>query len=261
MMNTGIEAINEKVKKESEFVKSIIEEIEFLQKEYRISYIIFSDELLMSSIERVTQLCEDILKRKLRFKWYCSGRLNYARADLLKLMKGAGCVFINYGIESMEDQILKNMNKFLTTKQIIKGIEATLAAGISPGFNIMFGNIGESREVLNKSVEFLLKYDDGAQLRTIRPVTPYPGSPLYYYAIEKGLLKDCEDFYENKHVNSDLLSVNFTELSDKEFHEALLDANIRLIQNYYKNKMSLTVDEAKNLYLQQNTEFRGFRQT
>jgi hypothetical protein len=136
-----------------------------------------------------------------------------------------------------------------------------LAAGISPGFNIIFGNIGENREVLNKGVEFLLKYDDGEQLRTIRPVTPYPGSPLYYYAIEKGLLKDCEDFYENKHVNSDLLSVNFTELSDKEFQEALLDSNIRLIQNYYKNKMSLTLDEAKNLYLQQNTEFRGFRQT
>jgi radical SAM superfamily enzyme YgiQ (UPF0313 family) len=241
--------------------QAILDEIEFLQKEYGINYIIFSDELLMSSIGRVTQLCEDILKRKLRFKWYCSGRLNYAKADLLKLMKQAGCVFINYGIESMDDRILKNMNKVLTTKQIVKGIEATLAAGISPGFNIIFGNIGENREVLNKGVEFLLKYDDGSQLRTIRPVTPYPGSPLYYYAIEKGLLKNCEDFYKNKHANSDLVSVNFTELSDKEFHKALLDANSRLIRNYYKNKMTITLQEAKDLYLRQNAEFRGFRQT
>jgi len=52
---------------------------------------------------------------------------------------------------------------------------------------------------LRKGVDFLLKYDDGAQMRTIRPVTPYPGSPLYYYAIKKGLLRDCEDFYDNKH--------------------------------------------------------------
>ena len=36
--------------------------------------------------------------------------------------------------------------------------------------------------------------DDGAQLRTFRPVTPYPGSPLYYYAIETDVLKDAEDF-------------------------------------------------------------------
>ena len=51
--------------------------------------------------------------------------------------------------------------KGLTTDQVIKGIEATLAAGISPGFNIIFGNIGDTKETLNKGVEFLLKYDDG----------------------------------------------------------------------------------------------------
>ena len=27
-----------------------------------------------------------------------------------------------------------------------------------------------------------------------------------------GLLRDCEDFYENKHINSDLLAVNFTDM-------------------------------------------------
>lgn len=120
--------------------------------------------------------------------------------------------FINYGIESMDEKALRVMNKALTTKQIIAGIENTLAVGISPGYNIIFGNIGETAESLKLGVEFLLKYDDHSQLRTIRPVTPYPGSPLYYYAIENGLLKDCEDFYENKHINSDLLTINFTDL-------------------------------------------------
>ena len=124
-------------------------------------------------------------------------------------MKDAGCVFINYGIECMDDKILLNMHKNLTTKQIVEGIEHTLRAGISPGYNIIFGNIGENKDTLEKGVDFLLKYDDHSQLRTIRPVTPYPGCELYYYAIEKGLLKDCEDFYGNKHVNSDLLSLNF----------------------------------------------------
>ena len=124
-------------------------------------------------------------------------------------MKKAGCVFINYGIEAIDNDVLKNMKKSLTTEIIIKGIQATLDAGVSPGFNIIFGNIGDNRQTLKKGVDFLLKYDDGSQMRTIRPVTPYPGSPLYYYAIENGLLKDCEDFYENKHTNSDLLAINF----------------------------------------------------
>ena len=241
--------------------ESIIEEINFLKKDYGITYITFGDELLMSSVPRTVSLCEAFIKAKLNIKWACNGRLNYARPDILKLMKESGCVFINYGIEAMDDQILKNMQKALTTQQIITGIEYTLAAEISPGFNIIFGNIGENAETLNKGVEFLLKYDDCAQLRTIRPVTPYPGSPLYYYAIEKKLLKDAEDFYENKHINSDLLAVNFTNMDDDEFHRSLLEANTQLVKNYYHKRLLSALEETKKLYTGENTDFRGFRQT
>jgi radical SAM superfamily enzyme YgiQ (UPF0313 family) len=239
--------------------ESIIEEIRLLTKDYGITYIAFSDELLMSSVERTEGLCRDFIKARLNVRWDCNGRLNFARTDLLRLMKKAGCVFINYGIESMDDNVLKNMKKGLTTKQITKGIEATLEVGISPGLNILFGNIGDNRETLRKGVDFLLKYDDRAQFRTIRPVTPYPGAPLYYHAIKKGLLKDCRDFYENKHLNSDLVAINFTELSDKEFHEALLEANTRLITNYYNNALDSVLERARKLYLEKDTGFRGFR--
>lgn len=239
---------------------AIIEEIKFLQQQYRINYIEFADELLMSSTKRTAELCTAFLEANLKLKWFCNGRLNFAKPEVLRLMKKAGCVFINYGIESMDDQILKNMNKSLTSSIIIDGIQATLDAGISPGFNIIFGNIGENRETLEKGVEFLLKYDDGAQRRTIRPVTPYPGSPLYYYAIEKGLLKDCADFYENKHINSDLLSVNFTQLSDEEFYSALLVANSRLLTNYYQKRLESVLAQTRNLYINKDAGFRGFRQ-
>lgn len=241
--------------------ESIIEEIRLLKKDYSITYIAFSDELLMSSTQRVQSLCEDFLRADLNIKWDCNGRLNYAKPEVLKLMKRAGCVFINYGIEAMDDNVLRNMNKALTTRQIIAGIENTLAADISPGYNIIFGNLGDNRETLEKGVEFLLKYDDGAQMRTIRPVTPYPGSPLYYTAIEKGLLKDCEDFYENKHLNSDLLAINFTELSDEEFHRSLLDANTRLLTNYFQKKNAHFIEQSNKLYLGLDASFRGYRQS
>ncbi len=241
--------------------ESIIEEIKFLKKNYGITYIAFSDELLMSSVKRTQSLCEDFIKHDLQIKWDCNGRLNYANPELLKLMRRSGCVFINYGIEAMDDEVLRLMNKALTTKQIINGIEATLAAGISPGFNIIFGNVGDTAKTLDKGVEFLLQYDDGSQLRTIRPVTPYPGSPLYYQAIKDGKIKDCEDFYENLHMNSDLLSVNFTNLADDEFHQCLMAANERLINNYFKGKEQLIKTQLYDLYVKKDENFRGFRQT
>lgn len=241
--------------------ESILEEIRYLQENFRINYINFSDELLMSSIGRTMDLCRAIIDSGLKFKWWCNGRLNYAKPKVLELMKEAGCVFINYGIESFDDEALKVMDKVLTTKQIEIGIQNTLDIGISPGFNIIFGNIGETKEVLMKGVEFLLKYDDGSQMRTIRPVTPYPGSPLYHHAVREGMIKDTADFYENKHVNSDLLTCNFTPMSDEEFYEALSEANEILLNNYHDRIKSNIKNQLDDLYVGQNTSFRGFRQT
>lgn len=240
-------------------IGSILEEVKKLRKDYYINTILFSDELLMSSEKRTIEICEGILKSKFKFKWGCNGRLNFAKPPVLKLMKKAGCLFINYGIESMDQDALNVMKKGLTVGMIHEGIKNTYKAGMSPGLNIIFGNIGETRGVLKKDVEFLLKYDDHAQRRTIRPVTPYPGSPLYYYAIEKGLLKDCRDFYEHKHVNSDLLAVNFTNMTDDEFHRALFKTNKKLLKAYYEDVKNKTIEIARKLYLEKDVTFRGFR--
>jgi len=241
--------------------EAIIEEMRYLKDNYNINYICFYDELLMSSISRTMSLSQAIIDAKLDVKWNCNGRLNYAKPKVLKLMREAGCIWINYGIESFDDEALKNMNKVLTTKQIEEGIVETLKADISPGFNIIFGNVGETKEILMKGVDFLLKYDDGAQIRTIRPVTPYPGSPLYYLALEKGLLSGIKDFYEVKHTNSDLLTCNFTDMTDEEFYLALMEANEILLDNYQARVKKNTKKQLEELYIKHDTSFRGFRQT
>ena len=237
----------------------IMNEIEHVKTVYGATFINFYDELLMSSERRVVEFCEEMKKQKVR--WACSGRLNIANRALMKLMRSAGCVFVNYGIEALDDKVLEIMKKKLTVKQIVSGIEATLEAGISPGLNVIFGNVGDNQRTLDLAVKFLLKYDDGAQMRTIRPVTPYPGCELYYRAIKEGKLKDAKEFYEKRHVNSDLLSVNFTQLSDSDFHKALYNANKKLLENYFANKKNKTIAMAKKLYLKNDANFRGFRRT
>ena len=96
-------------------------------------------------------------------------------------------------------------------------------------------------ELLDRACE----HDEGRQRRTIRPVTPYPGSPLFYTAIEKGLVNDARDFYEVKHLNSDLLAVNFTALTDQEFHNALLWANKVLLEDFHKKQLNFEVEQQR----------------
>jgi len=238
----------------------ILDEIGYLQRRYGITYIDFSDELLMTSEERTHLLCEAFLRHEQPFKWCCNGRLNYATKEVLQLMKRTGCVFINYGIESFDDEALRRMNKHLTCEQIVRGVENTIAVGLSAGLNVIWGNLGEDERTLRQSVGFLKKYADTSHLRTIRPVTPYPGSDLFRYATEHGLLQDAEEFYEQKHKNSDLLAVNFTSMSDDGFHRALMEANCELIEDHYSKVASETMTEARSLYQGHNINFRGFRQ-
>jgi radical SAM superfamily enzyme YgiQ (UPF0313 family) len=239
--------------------EGLLEEVAFLYKDYGITRFTFMDDLMMTSVSHTEGICEAFEKANLPVTWDCNGRLNYCTPELLGRMKKSGCVFINYGVEAMDYEVLKKMKKGLRPEQIVKGVEWTLEAGISPGLNMMFGNIGDSKETLRKAVDFLIEFDDQAQRRTIKPVTPYPGSPLYYYAIEKGLLKDVADFYENKHLNSDLLCCNFTELSDDEVYQCLEDANKELAVNYYDGVRDGALRQIEHLYRTRDASFRGFR--
>jgi len=239
-------------------VKAIIEEIKYLHRRFGINHIQFADELLMASRARTEEICQSIIQLPFALKWDCNGRLNFAKPATLKLMKRAGCEYINYGIESLNQQILNEMGKGLTLGQINQGIQATLANNISPGINLIWGFPGDTVDNLDKAVDFLVKHDPCHELRTIRPVTPYPGTKLYKLAIEKGLLEGPEDFYERKHVNSDLFTVNFMDISTKKAHKALHEANFRLINNYYMNQAAKTNKNAAKLY-SGDASFRGFR--
>jgi radical SAM superfamily enzyme YgiQ (UPF0313 family) len=232
-----------------------------LKRDYSVTYFEFLDDLFMSSQSRAIEFCEALIKSNLNVRFTCQGRLNFATREVVRHLKKAGCAFVNYGIEAVDDQVLQNMNKKLTVDQIVKGIENTIAEGLHPGLNIIWGNIGDNAETLRKGVEFIRRYSTYAQLRTIRPVTPYPGSPLYYHAIKSGLLDGPEDFYERKHVNSDLISVNLTELSDDECYRLLHAANKALIEDYLDAERRDYMEVLTKLYVGRDASFRGFRNT
>ena len=120
---------------------------------------------------------------------------------------------------------------------------------------------GDTVDTLFKSMDFLLAQTGSGALRTIRPVTPYPGSDLYFRAIGQGLLKGPEDFYERAHVNSDLRSVNFTDLSDERFDNYLLDANRVLINAHFDWVKADHKRQLEKLYDDRDGAFRGFRQS
>jgi len=87
------------------------------------------------------------------------------------------------------------------------------------------------------------------------------GCELYYYAMDNGLLTSPGDFF-NRFKNSDLITVNFTNMDDKYMYKQLYKANSILIDDYIKNTgndVSYIKDSLRNLYFYGDTKFRGAR--
>ena len=132
------------------------------------------------------------------------------------------------------------------------------------GLNFIWGNIGDTEESLKGNVELIKKYNTYDQIRTIRPVTPYPGCDLYYEAIQKGLLTGPEDFFD-KFKNSDLFTVNFTDIPEEKFYKLLFEANKELIIDHFSHTTkdmeegNRLIKDFYNLYFKRETNFRGAR--
>ncbi len=236
----------------------VVSEIIKYKRMYNISFVHFVDELFMYSKKRVRELTDAFIKADLDIHYFATGRLNIVDEEILEMLAKSGCKFIDYGIEQFDNTALTAMNKQLTEEQIVRGIEMTKAAGIGIAFNIIFGNVGDTPQTLRKSLDFLHKYNDYGQLRVIRPVTPYPGSPLYQLALDRGLLTGPEDFYK-KHNNVELLTTNFTSLPNNEFYDLMNSANAEIIDKYFAHQAEQLKEQFNKVYTEQDVSFRGAR--
>lgn len=245
-------------------IENIIEEIEILNKDYGINYFEIMDEMFIISKNRLKEFKNKLKERNLKIKYTCDGRVDYIDKEILDMLEESGCKFLNFGFESTDQKVLDLMKKRTTIEQNIKAAELTKQQGIALGLNFLWGCPGDTIKTLRENAVFIKKYNTYDQLRTIRPVTPFPGCELYSEAVKLGLLKNEQDFFD-KFKNSDLLTVNFTELSEKEFYENLYQVNKELIKDHYVHTTN-NIEEADEiinrfyrLYFEGDISFRGAR--
>ncbi len=220
-------------------IDNLFIELQILNSKYGITYFLFVDEMFIPNKNRIKEFVTMLKKLETPIKYYCQARVEFAKdKEILKMLKESGCQIINFGLESLDQNVLDLMGKRVKVEDNHIAVQNTIEVGMHPGLNFMWGNPGDSLESLDKIVNFLLKYDTLGQLRTLRPPTPYPGCPLYYKAIKDRKLTGPADFFE-KFKNSDRLTVNFTDMPDEEVYKALLNANPILIKNYYQKKAKL----------------------
>ena len=244
--------------------KNIVDEMEMLWNKYNINGYFLYDEMFVASYNRLLRIKQELEDRCLQIKFSANARVDNLNREKMALLKEIGCTFLNFGVESSSQSVLDLMNKQTSVEQNIKAIELAKEFDIYTGINMLWNCPGDTEKTLIDNVDFLKTYTDYSQLRTVRFLTPYPGSPIYYQSIIEGKLKGPADFFE-LFTNSDLITVNYMSMPDNKAYKLLFEANSELIHDYQQHTdMSFAeavdlIESFRRLYFEGDTSFKGAR--
>ncbi len=182
-------------------VKSIDYIIEELKRTKDIgSYLFFSDDNLIAIPSKSMALLDAIVKNKLNKK-YSGAQATIKIADNPKLMHALKKASINalcIGIESINNETLKELGKPYTAEQNKKAIKILKNAGFWIHGMMILGGEGDTQETLKETLEWANQNLDSVQF--FSPI-PIPGTPFYNRMEEQGrILTKKWYLYDGNHV-------------------------------------------------------------
>lgn len=135
---------------ELELIEAQLREI---QARGGVDRIIFIDDTFNVPTRRFVEILK-ILK-KFNFEWFSFLRVQYVTDEVAQLMKESGCRGVYLGIESSNDQVLKNMNKKATREGFVRGMDLLNKYGITTFVAFVVGFPGETAETIQENIDFL----------------------------------------------------------------------------------------------------------
>ena len=164
-------------------------EIKDLHFNYGAKLISIYDDLFIANKQRLQDLL-DILDRegilgKIRFS--CSARSNLVDDKMAKLLKELGVVSVALGLESGHSRVLKYLKGGnVTVEDNTAAVKLLTQNGITSNAAFVIGSPTETIEEIMTTYNFI----KSVPLRNfnVYVMTPFPGTPIWQEAVEKGLI-------------------------------------------------------------------------
>ncbi|MBI4581475.1 MAG: radical SAM protein [Planctomycetes bacterium] len=160
--------------------------------------------------QHATAVCKELNARCLgeQVRWYCYASVHPFDGGLAEAMRQAGCVGINFGVDSGCDRMLAVLKRSYRRDAIADAVAACRQAGITVMLDLLIGGPGEDEASVRESIEFA---------KTVNPdrvgapvgVRVYPRTPLERLVKSEGPMAANPNLHGQRGQNDNLLAPVF----------------------------------------------------
>ncbi|OGC08481.1 hypothetical protein A2230_08165 [candidate division WOR-1 bacterium RIFOXYA2_FULL_36_21] len=208
----------------------VVEEIDELVNLYKVEIVNFYDDLMMANKKRLINIVE-LLKKKpyyRKVKFTANARANILTDDIVHLLKEMNVFSVGMGLESGSKRVLNYLKgNSVTLEDNIRAIKLLKKYKISPNASFVIGSPDETETEILETLNFIKK--SGLDIADAYVLTPFPGTPIWEIAKERGLVSDDMDWSR--------LSVSYYENHKKAIILSKTLSNDRLFKLFLKFRL------------------------
>lgn len=162
-------------------METVIEELRLLQDKYHFDFFYILDDTFGLRERDVHAFCDAYKKSGLKMLWAAETRVACIKnKEILETMMDAGCIQLDFGVETGAPHLLDTINKKISVEQIKNAFAFCRQTGMRSFANMLINLPGETEEDLDVTEELM---DEIRPTYTSIGVTqPYPGTPFYTLA-------------------------------------------------------------------------------
>lgn len=203
-------------------IGSVVREFSALRDRYRLRYVQLRDPEFTFNRRRTVDLCTALIEAGVPITWGCDTRLDTLDEELIELMAKAGCLRVTFGVESLNPQALRLMNRPVFSPEVIKAKAACLKKNRMLAYALyIIGLPGETRKSTRELIDFALEL--GTEAASFSMATPFPGTALERLGRARGWISAPDP----RRLTSSVPSMRNADLSAGEIEEFYLEAKLR----------------------------------
>ncbi len=161
--------------------QSVADEIEHIITTTGAKHLFIVDSIFNYPVSHAKAVCGEIIRRNINIKWSCYANPAHMTEDLADVMVKAGCTAVEFGTDSLVDEMLRNMGKSFTFSKVRKASAICKKSGLKFCHFIFAGSPGDTDETIDLTLARLDAIEPDAAV-IMAGIRIFPGTILAAHA-------------------------------------------------------------------------------